>query len=431
LKKYFEIAEEVAREMLSQPLSAANAQVSEDTAYTSYNSATPETADVKPLATLDPDLTLKSQVRMVALQLAKGDPEYCRRLAQRLDERGETGLEAVLFPMGTIQVAGGGRRRGGGSVDGERGAGRARTKRRRGSVDSEEDTIDPRPRPTARGTKSRRGIEQSDFVYYSDDRGGPGQHIPMSTSTRRGRASAQGLVNNVYYDMGPPARRGHGGRAMVVSEPLDGSPNGFDLFEEDRLDKSASDFEDMIGQLPSPRAGDAHRWSNGSAGDDYNVFGFTVGGSAIKGVPMGGTEVKPPLPSALGRTFTVPKKRAKLEAAAAAVAAATGAASSSSSSVNQGLPPRPRRGQATMAAADVTSAAAEDKDNSTSGSDISAMSDAPPTLELGLGLVAHSPVIFGDVGQDLADVSFGSAGGAERLNDSDNSLAFMLNDSGV
>ena len=386
LKRYFEIAEEVAREMLLHPSNVSGSDESvESESASSRSSSASDTADVKPLATLDPDLTLKSQVRMVALQLAKGDPGFCRRLQKRLEERGEEALESVLFPMGHLLLAPGGRyRKGGGSGGEDRTSKSSRSKRRRGSaVDSEDDTLDPRPRH--RGTKSRRGSEDYETdpdPQYEDDR-------PVTTTRRgrRGAADGSGLSSGLFD--GPTTvpvslRSGRVGRSYVQQ---DGSP-GFDLFEEDQqeeaINKSASDFEDLICQLPSPRGADGTRWSNGSSGDIEAIFSFpATPGLASNGEPL-------------------LMRKSLLASSVASMKHALRAGTLSAHRSTQGQ-------NSVTFAANSKDSSSEECDSSKDSSHISNLSDANmATSALGvMPLTSASPVNpFGDV-QDL-DISFSS-----------------------
>ena len=394
LKRYFEIAEEVAREMLLQPsnVSGSDESVDSETASSRSSSAS-DTADVKPLATLDPDLTLKSQVRMVALQLAKGDPGFCRRLQRRLEERGEQALESVLFPMGHLLLAPGGRyRKGGGSGGEDRASKYSRNKRRRGSaVDSEDDTLDPRPTRN-RGTKSRRGSEdyETDPQYNEDDR-------PVITTRRgrRGAAEGTGLTSSGLFD-GPTTvpvsmRSARVGRCYVQQ---DGSP-GFDLFEEDQqeeaINKSASDFEDLICQLPSPRGADGNRWSNGSSGDIEAIFSFpATPGLASTGEPL-------------------LMRKSLLASSVASMKHALRAGTLSAQPSTRG------QNSVSFAANSKESEECEECDSSKDSSHISNLSDANmATSALGvMPLTSASPVNpFGDV-QDL-DISFSSDTGRQE-----------------
>jgi len=357
-----------------------------------------DTADVKPLATLDPDLTLKSQVRMVALQLAKGDPEFCRRLQKRLEERGESTLEAALFPMGHLLMASGsGRRKGGGGGggahagdDGSRPS-KSRSKRRRGSAgDSEDDTLDSRPR-YQRGTESRRNSASasevdSAYEYDYEDQIGGMMAAPLPRAARgargvglRGDQIQQGGSSGLFD--GPRGVRGRGVSIAMIhqhrgpfADPTNSSPGGFDLFEENGPgDKSASDFEELIGQLPSPRGPEGQRWSNGSAGDIEAIFAFpATPGIALGNMTGGNTNTHT-------RTGALLRKRSHLHGLGLTAGSAT-----------EGLPPLPP-----------TNHRSSRRDSRSSNE--SNLSHISNLSENNLPLSSSSPVMFTDV-QDLVEI---------------------------
>lgn len=265
--------------------------------------------DVKPLATLDPDLTLKSQVRMVALQLAKADPVFCARLRQRLEDEQESMLEANLFPLGHLLMASGNgasnrkttsnKKQNIDNSDSSRPI-KMRTKRRRG--DSDDDTIDSRK---PREGRSKRRTVTGDFTdtesvqesFPSLSRRGRKNMLketadfdidtvsdmepPTSSHGRRRRAGLQDTNGESMLAM--PFNGGHSPRYGIETEMY------FDLSMGLPQNTSNTDFDALIGQLPSPRTGDPSRWSNGGNYLDENIFTFpdTGGNSLYRGEKRG------------------------------------------------------------------------------------------------------------------------------------------------
>lgn len=98
LKRYCKAAEEAAREVLVES-QAAEASL----APGSYEAGMSAHSDVQSLANIDDSLPLKSPSRMVALQLANGNPLFREKLKKKLEDSGVTfEMDEATGVLGTL-----------------------------------------------------------------------------------------------------------------------------------------------------------------------------------------------------------------------------------------------------------------------------------------------------------------------------------------
>ena len=98
LKRYCKAAEEAAREVLVESQAA---EASFGATYEAGGSSA--TSDVQSLANIDDSLPLKSPSRMVALQLANGNPLFREKLKKKLEDSGVTfEMDEATGVLGTL-----------------------------------------------------------------------------------------------------------------------------------------------------------------------------------------------------------------------------------------------------------------------------------------------------------------------------------------
>ena len=312
LKRYCKAAEEAAKEMLLESQQAS--QGSHDQNH----------LDVQSLANIDENLPLRSPSRMVALQLANGNPTFREKLKKKLEESGVTfemddaiNATGVFAGFGAQSSSGGSRPR----------------NQKAGKPPLPVDYYDTSASKSKLRSKRKAPIEE-DMDDYS--RGGN-----SSLMRRRRKTELQISVNGTaaqihtgYMNVAPPngtpyrnygyvqhpsgqispltvdkqvvfgddmyASGGLGSLGNLINLPLSDTP-GKSFVPINANDTPRFDFDEVIQSFPSPRGASGllgsspSRWSAGSAGS-AGSFSFPesrnrdsvgslggVPGSALKG----------------------------------------------------------------------------------------------------------------------------------------------------
>ena len=328
LKRYCKAAEEAAREVLLETTQHDVGGVG-DTNESLHN----VNMDVSTLANIDETLPLKSPSRMVALQLANGNPAFRERLKRKLEESGVTfemdDAAGVLAGLGTQQSSTmngrtGRQQKGGkpplpGDYDDKPTKGSKFRSKRKASMMEEEDTkssIMRRRRKTelqisVNGTAAHIHTGQMSMAppHGTPYRGygyvqGAGGHISPLTVDKQvvfgddlymggGLGSLGNLIGLPISDTP--------GKSFAPSKDVNGNGNG---------GTPKFDFDEIVQHFPSPRAGgllgsSPSRWSGGSAGS-AGSFSFPESTKARDSTGSAGGGV------ASGSKSGIPSTRSKL-----------------------------------------------------------------------------------------------------------------------
>ncbi len=290
LKRYCKAAEEAAREVLLESQQAD--------AFGLPDAQTSTTSDVQSLANIDENLPLKSPSRMVALQLANGNPTFRDKLKRKLEESGvHFEMEDAAGVFGSLGGAGNGRKgtKNGKpplpAEDGKRSS-KMRQKRKAPVAPEVDNSSIIRRRTKRELAISVQGTAaQIHTGMPIGANGTPFRSINMPLAGVQGYGTVSPLnvdkhvnwVGDDYYS------NGLGSLGNLVGLPLGDTPGkgfleGASSGQKDQGSSSSSssdgtprfDFDEVVQSFPSPRGttgGSPSRWSLGSTGSS-GVFSF-------------------------------------------------------------------------------------------------------------------------------------------------------------
>jgi len=288
LKRYCKAAEEAAREVLleSQQDDGGDGDV--------HLSMHHVTSDVASLANIDETLPLKSPSRMVALQLANGNPAFRERLKRKLEESGVTfemdDAAGVLVGFGQAQAhssqtlppgRGGRQQKGGkpplpGDYDDKFNKGSKFRTKRKANVMEEEDNKSSIMR-RRRKTELQISINGTAAQIHA----GQMNMAPPNGTPYRGYGYVQGIGGHIspltvdkQVVFGDELYMGGGLGSLgnLIGLPISDTPGKpFEAKNNASGGTPRFDFDEIVQHFPSPRAGgllgsSPSRWSGGSAG---------------------------------------------------------------------------------------------------------------------------------------------------------------------
>ncbi len=300
LKRYCKAAEEAAREVLIESQSEPSSQ-SGGLADCSSTSTDASSMDVHTLATLEDSLPLKSPSRMVALQLANGNPSFREKLKKKLEESGVTfemdDAAGVLVGYDNSQYSThninrrGTLKNGKPPLSGEYdkiSKSKSKTKRKSSVLSVADDDIDDDDSKHSSNMRKRRGrndLQISINGTAAHIHSGQMQMAPSNGTPYRGYGYIQGAPGTVS----PLTVDSHGvygddlyhtgGLGMLPISDTPGKP--FSTSNDGVINFQTSsgtgttpkfDFDEVIQYFPSPRSSTLNginsspaRWSGGSA----------------------------------------------------------------------------------------------------------------------------------------------------------------------
>jgi hypothetical protein len=311
LKRYCKAAEEAAREVLIETQNEAQTLHALDP--NAMAAAQAANMDVHSLANIDDSLPLKSPSRMVALQLANGNPAFREKLKKKLEDSGVTfemdDTSGVLVGFGQATNRRGGITKGGkpplsGEYDDiktyNKGGSKMRSKRKLTTYDDDENSNSNSKSSILR---RRRKTELNISVYgtAAQIHAGQMQMHPPNGTPYRGYGYVQGMnggtvsplnVDNqtVYgedlYQNYQGSGNALGSLGNLIGLPINDTPGKpFSVDGQPQSNGNNSgvtgvngssstpkfDFDEVVQHFPSPRAGgmlgnSPSRWSGGSAG---------------------------------------------------------------------------------------------------------------------------------------------------------------------
>ena len=311
LKRYCKAAEEAAREVLIEAqnesgAAAANPEIAAAVEATSM--------DVRTLANLQDTLPLKSPSRMVALQLANGNPNFRERLKKKLEESGVTfemdDAAGVLVGFGAQPPPRGSRgstMKNGkpplsgeydGAQGGAKGNGNKMRQKRKASAFDDDDGSKASIIRRRRKTDLQISVNGTAAQIHA----GQMQMAPPNGTPYRGYGYVQGVHGvsplnvdgqNLYGD--DLYNNGLGSLGGLIGIPISDTPGKPFVNNGEACSGSSStapggtgstgstgtpkfDFDEVVQHFPSPRAGgmlgsSPSRWSIGSAGSSSS-FAF-------------------------------------------------------------------------------------------------------------------------------------------------------------
>ena len=285
LRRYCKAAEEAAREVLLESQQAD--------AFGLPDATTSTTSDVQSLANIDENLPLKSPSRMVALQLANGNPTFRDKLKRKLEESGvHFEMEDAAGVFGNLGGTVNGRKTKNGKpplpADDSKRSTKARQKRKALAAPEVDNSSIIRRRTKRELAISVQGTAAQIHNGVPLGSGGtPFRSINMPVAGVQGYGTVSPLNEDKNASFGDDYySNGLGSLGNLVGLPLGDTPGkGFlEATESGQKDHGGSsssgsprfDFDEVVQSFPSPKVttgASPSRWSLGSAGSG-GVFSF-------------------------------------------------------------------------------------------------------------------------------------------------------------
>lgn len=286
LRRYCKAAEEAAREVLLESQQAE--------AFGLPDATTSTTSDVHSLANMDENLPLKSPSRMVALQLANGNPTFRDKLKRKLEESGvHFEMEDAAGVFGSLGCAGNGRKTKNGKpplpMDDSKRSTKMRQKRKAPTAPEVDNSSIIRRRTKRELAISVQGTAAQIHAGLPLGSGStPFRSINMPMQGVQGYGTVSPLNVDRHVNFGDDYySNGLGSLGTLVGLPLGDTPGkGFlestGSAQKDPGSSSGTgtpgfDFDEVVQSFPSPRGttgGSPSRWSLGSTGSG-GVFSFS------------------------------------------------------------------------------------------------------------------------------------------------------------